>query len=142
MRSWAGTRLADYAAQDPTEQRDRLVAMWRAAYPEATAETPSYMRPLILFDKRRPEERDSDAADEYWGNDTYSVTLRRRPDKVFGTDLMIQLGINRYDGTACHDWRDFRRSRTSSPAPECEAFELYPAESRLLDTSNYDTLWC
>jgi len=25
---------------------------------------------------------------------------------------------------------------------QCEAFELYPAESRLLDPSNYYTLWC
>lgn len=25
---------------------------------------------------------------------------------------------------------------------ECEGFELFPAESRLLDPSNYYTMWC
>ena len=30
----------------------------------------------------------------------------------------------------------------SGAEPETEAFELYPAESRLLDPSNYSTIWC
>ena len=36
----------------------------------------------------------------------------------------------------------FRPSRTSWSSEECEAFELYLAESRLMDPSNYYTLWC
>jgi hypothetical protein len=76
-------------------------------------------------------------------NDIYNVTLRRRNDAVFGTrEGMIQLGINALDGTARHDWREFQGIKNQLAGPECEAFELYPAESRLMDPSNYYSLWC
>lgn len=69
--------------------------------------------------------------------------MRRKPDQVFGTRQgMIQLGINTHDGTARHDWREFQAIKNQLAGPECEAFELYPAESRLLDPSNYYALWC
>ena len=55
---------------------------------------------------------------------------------------MIQLGISALDGTARHDWREFQWIKNQLAGEECEAFELYPAESRLLDPSNYYTLWC
>jgi len=72
------------------------------------------------------------------------VTVRRwTKDPVFGTQGgMIQLGINAHDGTARHDWREFQWIKNQIAGDECEAFELYPAESRLLDPSNYYTLWC
>jgi hypothetical protein len=74
----------------------------------------------------------------------YTVALRRRSDdRVFGSrGGMIQLGISSLDGTARHDWRDFQGIKNQLAGPECEAFELYPAESRLMDPSNYYTLWC
>ena len=55
---------------------------------------------------------------------------------------MIQLGINAVDGSARHDWRDFQAIKNQLAGEECEAFELYPAESRLMDPSNYFSLWC
>jgi hypothetical protein len=55
---------------------------------------------------------------------------------------MIQIGIATLDGTARHDWREFQAIKNQIAGSECEAFELYPAESRLLDPSNYYTLWC
>jgi hypothetical protein len=55
---------------------------------------------------------------------------------------MIQIGINSLDGTARHDWREFQGIKNQIAGPECEAFELYPAEGRLLDPSNYYSLWC
>jgi len=72
------------------------------------------------------------------------VTVRRwSKDPVFGTGGgMIQIGINALDGTARHDWREFQMIKNQIAGPECEAFELYPAERRLLDPSNYYTLWC
>jgi hypothetical protein len=81
---------------------------------------------------------------EIWESDVYQVTVRRwSKDPVFGTrGGMIQIGINSHDGTARHDWRDFQGIKNQIAGPECEAFELYPAESRLLDPSNYYTLWC
>ena len=55
---------------------------------------------------------------------------------------MIQLGISAIDGSARHDWREFQWIKNQLAGEECEAFELYPAESRLMDPWNYYTLWC
>ena len=39
-------------------------------------------------------------------------------------------------------FRDFQRIKNELVGPECEAVELYPAESRLVDTANQYHLWC
>jgi hypothetical protein len=136
-------RLADYAREDVGSQRARLVAEWRRQYPAAANEASSASKPLALIMKREPGEHGS-LPDEEYCNDTYYVTLRRHDtDPVFGTRAgMIQLGIASLDGMARHDWRDFQAIKNQLAGPETEAFELYPAESRLLDPSNYYTLWC
>jgi hypothetical protein len=140
-------RLGDYKAEDFVEQRRKLVEAWRNAYPEAAKETSSYLKPLMLVHVAKHNPVDAQGRklpDEEWANDTYYVTLRRYPkDPVFRSDGgVIQLGISSLDGTARHDWRDFQAVKNQLAGPECEAFELYPAESRLLDPSNYYTLWC
>jgi hypothetical protein len=136
-------RLKDYGRQDPTEERQLLVELWRKHHPAAAAEDPSYLKPLSLaqrFEERNPTQH----PDETWINDTYVVAVRRLDkDPVFGSSAgMVQLGISSMDGTARHDWRDFQAIKNQLAGAECEAFELYPAESRLLDPSNYYTLWC
>ena len=94
----------------------------------------------IKFSSAKRNSRDSP---EVWVNDIYHVSVRRWDnDPVFGRGGMIQIGINTHDGTARHDWREFQEIKNQIAGPECEAFELYPAESRLLDPSNYYTLWC
>jgi len=129
------SRLRQYRESDPAD--------WRKHHPEAAAESSSPFQPMVMFRTRRPGDPPG-APDECWTNDKYMVTLRRKPeDKVFGSrGGMIQLGIANNDGTARHDWRDFQAIKNQLAGPECEAFELYPAESRLLDPSNYYTLWC
>jgi hypothetical protein len=135
-------RRLDYAAHEVAEERRKLIEEWRAAHPEAAAETPSSRhRPLDQINPGVPGDKEQP---EIWANDIYQVTVRRWPDDpVFGTrGGMIQLGINSHDGTARHDWRDFQGIKNQFAGEECEAFELYPAESRLIDPSNYYTLWC
>ena len=136
------SRLADYTV-DVSAERAKLVEAWRKHHPEAAKELPSAgHRPLMLISSRADSEP-PDFPDETWANDIFSVTLRRRPDRVFGTRQgMIQLGINALDGTARHDWREFQWIKNQLAGEECEAFELYPAESRLMDPSNYYSLWC
>jgi len=110
---------------------------WRPLYPEAVAEPPSEP----LGDWVRTDSMPDGA--EYWECAKYSVTVRRKEDTVFGTrNGMIQLGISSADGTARHDWRDFQAIKNRFAGEEAEAFELYPAESRLQDPSNYYMLWC
>ncbi len=135
------SRLRDYDREDTLKLRDKLIERWRAVHPEAAREQSAYLHPLARDENHRKEIPDD--PDEGWYNDVYYVTLRRRPDKMFQTKQgMIQLGIASHDGSARHDWRDYQAIKNQLAGAECEAFELYPAESRLLDPSNYYTLWC
>lgn len=135
-------RVKDYTLGDVERERDKLIEMWRAAHPEAAAEPPSEKpRPLIQYGAGVADEYEQP---ELWTNDICNVTVRRwSKDPVFGTNGgMIQIGIHTHAGTARHDWREFQHIKNQIAGDECEAFELYPAESRLLDPSNYYTLWC
>lgn len=80
---------------------------------------------------------------EFWSNDIYSVTVRRFDNGwPLGGGPYLQIGIHSSDGSARHDWRDFQNIKNDVHHAEWEAIELYPAESRLLDPSNYYMLWC
>jgi len=134
-------RRADYDASDFVAERAKLVEAWRRAHPEAALETgPAHH----VLDLATPGEVDSYNRPEIWESDIFQVTVRRwTRDPVFHTTGgVIQIGINALDGTARHDWREFQWIKNQIAGPECEAFELYPAESRLMDPSNYYTLWC
>ena len=77
---------------------------------------------------------------EVWKNHLYQVHVIRHeggPDDCG----IIQLSIKRLDRTPQRDWRDFQRIKNQLVGPEYEAVELYPAESRLVDTANQYHLW-
>jgi len=141
-------RMRDYAANDARMERDKLIQIWREVHPEAVGESSAALHPLVAQYVHKPNPKDKPEVPcephEEWFNDVYHLTVRRYSrDPVFGSDEgMIQIGISSLDGTARHDWRDFQAIKNQIAGPECEAFELYPAESRLLDPSNYYTLWC
>lgn len=68
-----------------------------------------------------------------WKNDLYQVAVRclDAERKVF------HLNIRAVNGAAIfRDWRHFQRIKNELIGEECEAIEIYPAESRLVDTSN------
>jgi hypothetical protein len=122
----------------PQQIKDALqLDNWRDVFPSAVAEASEPMGEFILHGTM------PDGA-EYWENEKYQVTVRRfTDDPVFRSrGGMVQLGISTADGTARHDWRDFQAIKNRFAGDEAEAFELYPAESRLLDPSNYYILWC
>jgi hypothetical protein len=81
---------------------------------------------------------------EYWINDIYQVAVHRYPADAFPVGLpMVQLNIRRRDGRPIlRDWRHFQRIKNELVGPECEGLEVYPAESRLVDTSNKYHIWC
>jgi len=73
---------------------------------------------------------------EIWINDIYQVQRRVIPPDN------VHLNIRRRDGgPILRDWRHFQQIKNELIGPECEAVELYPAESRLVDTSNKFHLW-
>jgi hypothetical protein len=74
---------------------------------------------------------------ETWRNDLYQVEVRRNPE-----ERAAHLNIRRTDGFPGRDWRHFQQIKNELIGPECEAIELYPAESRKVDTSNKYHLYC
>lgn len=67
-------------------------------------------------------------------NDTYIVEIADAPP-------FIHLDIRRLDGESCKEWRDIQQIKNELIGPEFEAVELFPAESRLVDTGNEYHLW-
>lgn len=81
-------------------------------------------------------------SDKVMLNNFYQVNIRRVP-LTEGWPEMIHLSIKRRDkkplGT--EHFRHLQRIKNELIGPECEAVELYPAESRLIDTANQYHLW-
>jgi hypothetical protein len=71
----------------------------------------------------------------YWINDLYQVQVRKFYCEEWHSEMM-HLNIRRRDGAAIFDWRHRQLIKNQLLGKECEAMEMYPAESRLNDTSN------
>jgi hypothetical protein len=73
----------------------------------------------------------------YYVNNLYQV--QATPTGREGA--ILHLNIRRRDGSMFKDWRHFQQIKNEVAGEECEAVELYPAESRKVDTSNKWHLW-
>jgi hypothetical protein len=67
-------------------------------------------------------------------NSRYQVTVYAREDDTFG--MMAHLSFKVHDRQPHHDWRDMQRIKNEICGPEYDAVEIYPAESKLVDTAN------
>ena len=74
-------------------------------------------------------------------NSQYTAYRRMILDDA-GELAMIHLSVKRNDKEPIRDWRDMQRIKNELCGPEWEGVELYPAESRLVDTANQFHLWC
>lgn len=72
---------------------------------------------------------------ETWMNNTYVATIHDVPTKD-GWPEMKQLSIRRVDRKVIRDWRHLQRVKNDIFGEDCEAVELYPAASRVVDTAN------
>lgn len=119
-RYWKPLQRANFAGPEPEEAIRTGMEQWGVTHEEARA--------------RLQEEF---AKCEYWVNDLYQVEVR------YMTPPWVQLNIRHINGTAIfRDWRHFQQIKNQLIGEECEAIEIYPAESRLVDTSNKYHLWC
>ncbi len=75
-------------------------------------------------------------------NDRYQVNLQRAV-APFGSHVgdVLWLSVKRRDKAPVHDWRDLQQIKNLIVGPEHEGFEVYPAESRLVDAANQYHLW-
>jgi hypothetical protein len=76
-----------------------------------------------------------EAPKKIMANNLYQVAIFEDPP-VEGAPEMIHLSIKRLDKDCIRDWRHLQRIKNEIVGPENEAAELFPAESRLVDTAN------
>ncbi len=82
-----------------------------------------------------------------------AVRQSRRKEKVFLNDLyqvlttdhpefgLIELSIRRLDRQVIRNWRALQQIKNMIVGPEHEGFEIFPAESKLVDSANQYYLW-
>ena len=77
---------------------------------------------------------------EVWKNSKYQVVKRvfRSPELTCG---LVHLSIKTLAKSTEHDWREFQTIKNELVGEECEGCELYPAESRKVDTANQYHMW-
>lgn len=94
-------------------------------------------------------------AEHGWPPDTYRVFRNNRyqvhvrgmqNDAIAAAGIpggrILHLSIKRVDrGPIVRDWRIIQRIKNEIVGEECEAVEIYPAESRLVDEANQYHLW-
>lgn len=116
-------KLVRSELEENPAKRQRIVEDTMARFPGTTREQVL----KIMEDERKNAE--------VWVNDKYQVNVRRLEMKIEGCCL-VWLSIKRTDKMPCHDWRELQEIKNQLVGPECEGIELYPAESRVVDTAN------
>ena len=74
-----------------------------------------------------------------WGRPSHCYQVNAQTlEAPFGEFVgdVVWLSIKRRDKAPVHDWRDLQVIKNLNVGPEHEGFEIYPAESRLVDTAN------
>lgn len=75
-------------------------------------------------------------------NNRYTVVIGLLEAPGVPGERVVHLSIKRNDRKPMRDWRDLQRIKNELVGYECEAVELFPADSRLVDTANQYHLWC
>lgn len=75
---------------------------------------------------------------DFWANDRYVCHVDRREDD----GSVMVLSFHRRDRKPIRDWRDMQQIKNDIAGLEIEGVELFPADSRLMDTANEYWLWC
>ena len=78
---------------------------------------------------------------EVYVNNRYQVIKEVQYPSDPSLSPLVHLSIRHLDRRALHDWRDLQRIKNELVHPQSEGLELYPAENRLVDTSNQYHLW-
>jgi hypothetical protein len=76
------------------------------------------------------------AAQDIWVNNLYQVNVEYGEDR-----RTAHLIIRRLDRQPIHNWPHFQYIKNALLGPECEAVEIYPPESQLVDEKHHYHLW-
>lgn len=102
------------------------------------------MRPVEqLYHQGVPIEMPEGEA--WFQNDAYIASVRRQehPQEYGEVLTTIHISFRRQDRSRSteRDWRDTQRIKNDLVGPEQEMVEMYPAESRVVDTADQYHLW-
>ncbi|MEE9386106.1 MAG: hypothetical protein V3V08_22060 [Nannocystaceae bacterium] len=109
---------------EPLEQATERARWPRSKWRELANDAGMSIKRLKKIMKR------SSRGEQVWLNGQYVVHKRVRDDG------WTELSLRRQDRAPITDWRHKQQIKNQLCGPECEGVELYPAESRLMDTSN------
>lgn len=92
---------------------------------------------VLPTDALKAARRRGQIQERVWKNDLYTVFVDQHAPHGFGDEVVVwELSIKRNDKEPIHDWRHLLAIKNELCGQEVEAFELYPAESRVMDTAN------
>ena len=95
---------------------------------------------LLNVSAEEAEKALDDGIEDVWINEKYQVSCHRYEHPQFGP--CMQINIRRRDGKVIfRDWRDFQDIKNQLAGEECEGLEIYPAESRKVDSANKYHIW-
>jgi hypothetical protein len=108
--------------------------------PEIVAETMRHYG--IAEDEAKALLDEEEAKCLFFINNLYQVSMSRTFVDWFGVEKdIVQLCIRRRDGAMVWDWRHFQQIKNELCGEEVEGLQLFPAESRKVDTSNKWHIW-
>lgn len=146
--AWAAAlshRLAESAIPLHIDEPSAPLAMGPflpACLPDSALDADVLAARLGLTREAAREQADILRGQTIYMNERYQVNVDvvRAP---FGPDTcdVFWLSIKRRDREAIHDWRELQAIKNRIVGDEYEGFEVYPAESRLMDTANQFHLW-
>lgn len=79
--------------------------------------------------------------EEIWRNDIYQVHKKVVAEKDGPMGRIVHLSLRRLDREPITDWRHKQAIKNQLCGDETEGVELYPAESRVVDTANQYHIW-
>ena len=78
---------------------------------------------------------------QIWLSEDHQVAVYEDGPPCEGWPPMTHLSIKRRDKEPIRDWRELQAIKNALVGEQYEAVELYPADSRLVDTANQYHLW-
>ena len=129
--------MAKRSSKERAQRRRRMNASWKKFERVTHTQTDSLNAAFV-------DDSLASGDQEVWINNRYQVHKETVPETEHGfTDAtIVWLSIKPLDDSARHDWREFQWIKNQLCGKEWEALEIYPAESRLVDTVNQFHLWC
>ena len=139
---------SEYVPEEPTgwnrmERVTNLAPSRMESWQQLQASMEQRGTPITKAQAKKAMRQDSvrRKTQEHWMNDIYlcSVDRYKVEEDAKRPPIHARVAITRHDKAAVHDWRHFQKIKNDIFGENCEAVELYPDESRLMDTAN--TYW-